>query len=171
MMILLTANFIIVAPQALDFDILGIYTIERIWNSGVGAEIVPIGQVAYPNSTIDDVGFINALIDSMISQYQINTDEIYVTGFSMGAFMTTRLVCELGNRFAAAAPIAGTIGEAVSCNNTSASKVPMMYIHGTADVTVPYDETLIKEVTCGVSLELMLRSLATIGQTRQHVAM
>ena len=136
-----TANFIIVAPQALDFDILGIYTIERIWNSGVGAEIVPIGQVAYPNSTIDDVGFINALIDSMISQYAINTDEIYVTGFSMGAFMTTRLVCELGDRFAAAAPIAGTIGESVSCNNTSASKVPMMYIHGTADVTVPYDET------------------------------
>lgn len=136
-----TANFIILAPQALDFDILGIYTIERIWNSGVGAEIVPIGQVAYPNSTIDDVGFINALIDSMISQYQINTDEIYVTGFSMGAFMTTRLVCELGERFAAAAPVAGTIGESVSCDNTSASKVPMMYIHGTADVTVPYDET------------------------------
>ena len=87
-----TANFIILAPQALDFDILGVYTIERIWNSGVGAEIVPIGQVAYPNSTIDDVGFINALIDSMIRQYEINTDKIYVTGFSMGAFMTTRLV-------------------------------------------------------------------------------
>ena len=34
-----TANFIILAPQALDFDILGIYTIERIWNSGVGAEM------------------------------------------------------------------------------------------------------------------------------------
>ena len=136
-----TANFIILAPQALDFDILGIYTIERIWNSGVGAEIVPIGQVAYPNATINDVGFISALIDSMISEYQINTDEIYVTGFSMGAFMTTRLVCELGDRFAAAAPVAGTIGEEVACDNIEAGRVPMIYIHGTADVTVPYDET------------------------------
>ena len=68
--------------QALDFDILGVYTIERIWNSGVGAEIVPIGQVAYPNSTIDDVGFINALVDSMISQYQINTMKFMLPVFN-----------------------------------------------------------------------------------------
>ena len=56
---------------------------------------------------VDDVGFISALIEELVADYQVDPSRVSVTGFSNGAMMTFRLACELSGKIAAAAPYAG----------------------------------------------------------------
>lgn len=122
-----TARFIVVVPQAIADPLIG----ATAWNSGAGM----MGM--YPNANINDVGFLNALIDTMKNNYAVHAGRIYVCGFSMGGYMTERLGCTSANRLAAIASMAGTIGNGLtSCN--PARVLPVAHFHGTNDQTVPY---------------------------------
>ncbi|MDB5281392.1 MAG: hypothetical protein JWO06_467 [Bacteroidota bacterium] len=120
-----TAHFIFAMPQALVDPTFG-----AAWNSGAG------GFGVYPNVGVDDVGFLNALIDSVSAHYNVDQTRVFSTGFSMGGFMTNRLGCELNNRIAAIASVSGTIGSGITCHPTRA--IPSAHFHGTADQTVNY---------------------------------
>jgi len=122
-----TANFIFAIPQAL---VDALITGQTAWNSGAGAFGVTL------NASVDDVGFLNALMDTVSANYNINQSRIYATGFSMGGFMSNRLACELNNRVAAIASVSGTIGGSLNCQPGRA--IPVAHFHGTADATVPY---------------------------------
>lgn len=121
-----TANFFIIVPQALADPLAG-----TAWNSGAGI------SGYYPNSTVNDIGFINALLDTVSTHFSINPAKIYACGFSMGGFMTQRLACESHHRFAAFASVAGTRGSGVSACNPGRA-IPVAHFHGTADSTVFY---------------------------------
>ncbi|MBS1686417.1 MAG: T9SS type A sorting domain-containing protein [Bacteroidetes bacterium] len=122
-----TANFILAIPQALvDNQLTG----STAWNSGAGAFGITL------NPGVDDVGFLNALMDTVSAYYNIDQTRMYSTGFSMGGFMTNRLGCELNNRIAAIASVSGTIGNGISCHPSRV--VPACHFHGTADQTVAY---------------------------------
>jgi polyhydroxybutyrate depolymerase len=115
-------DVLLVAPQGID----------KSWNDGRRTKANKQG--------IDDVKFIGKLIDYMESHYSVDASRIYVTGISNGGFMTSRLGCELGNRFAAIAAVAATMGvdtPYASCHPDFA--LPVMYIHGTADPVVPFN--------------------------------
>jgi len=60
-------------------------------------------------SKVDDVGFINALIDQLRVKYPVDPARIYVTGMSNGAMMSHRVGRELSNRIAAIAPVVGAV--------------------------------------------------------------
>ncbi len=89
----------------------------------------------YGSTGPNDVGFISALIDTMSTHYSIDLDRIYSTGMSMGGFMSYRLACELENRIAAIASVAGLL---VTNPCEPSRPVAILQIHGTADPTVPY---------------------------------
>ncbi len=139
-----TANFLVVTPQALVDGLVQ----STAWNSGASAFGITL------NSTVDDVGFINALIDSMSAHYNVDPNRIYACGFSMGAFMCHRLACELNNRIAAIAAVSGTIGNSLNCQAGRA--VPVLHFHGTADATVSYTAN-----TFGMSTEPTLQHWVT----------
>ena len=61
--------------------------------------------------SIDDVGFIGALIEHLQEELVIDASRIYVTGFCNGAALTYRIGAELSDIVAAIAPVAGSIGE------------------------------------------------------------
>ena len=86
---------------------------------------------------IDDVKFIDHLINYMIKTYHADPQRIYVTGISNGGFMTTRLACQLHDRIAAVAVVAATldIGEGYGLT----SPMPVLYIHGTKDPIVSFN--------------------------------
>lgn len=90
-------------------------------------------------STADDVGFIRILTDSLIARFGIDGDRVYSCGFSAGGFMSQRLACELSDRIAAIASVAGTMSDAAfkACNPLRA--VPVLHIHGTSDLVVSYN--------------------------------
>lgn len=91
------------------------------------------------NSTTDDVGFTDALLDTLINDYSIDIKKVYSTGMSNGGYMSFLLACQLSDRFAAIASVTGsmTIQTYNACSPTH--PMPVMQIHGTADGTVPYN--------------------------------
>jgi hypothetical protein len=117
-----TAGFLVVHPMG-TVDLVG----NTHWNVGWGL------------STVDDIGFTSALIDSLAAQYNINQDRIYSTGMSNGGFMSYQLACELSDRIAAIASVTGSfnVNQLTTCHPDH--QMPVMEIHGTADPTVPYD--------------------------------
>jgi polyhydroxybutyrate depolymerase len=125
-----TANFIFAIPQALVDGLSG----STAWNSGAGAVGITL------NPTVDDVGFLNALMDTVAAEYNIDQQRLYATGFSMGGFMSNRLACELNNRIAAIASVSGTIGGGLNCQPGRA--IPVAHFHGTADGTVSFSGNL-----------------------------
>jgi polyhydroxybutyrate depolymerase len=83
-----------------------------------------------------DVHFVDKLIDRLESQYAVDRSRVYVTGISAGAFMGYRLACDLADRIAAFASVAGSMW----WNDCAPSRpVPIFEMHGTNDANVPYD--------------------------------
>lgn len=121
-----TANIIVVVPQALTDALVG-----NAWNSKAGFFNI------YPNPTVDDIGFINALVDTTAANYAINLSKVYLCGFSMGGFMTNRMACESNGKFAAFGSVAGTFGAGLGACNPGKS-ISIVHFHGTADGTVGY---------------------------------
>ena len=101
------------------------------WNSGIG------DNPGWSTPNVDDVGFINALIDTMSNRYSIDLERIYACGYSNGGIMSYKLACQLSHRIAAIASVGGVISTstAESCNPVRA--IPVLQIHGTSDPWVP----------------------------------
>lgn len=151
-----TANIIVVVPQAMNDALAG-----TAWNSGAGY------SGYYPNSTIDDVAFIGALIDTIKANYAINPSRIYACGFSMGGFMTERLAVALNNRITAFASVSGTFGFGLPSYNPHKS-VSIAHFHGTADGTVPYAGN-----TSGIGADSLVKFWVNNNQcttTPQHIS-
>ncbi len=114
-----TAGFIVVYPNA----------VGTAWNCGINATI----------GHVNDVGFINAPIDTLIAHYSIDEKKIYSCGFSLGGFMSHRLACELSNRIAAIGDVAGTMANSLLNNFETMHPMPVIKIHGTNDEIVSYN--------------------------------
>lgn len=83
----------------------------------------------------DDVGFVRAMLDALASELCVDPRRVFATGFSNGAFLAHRLACELSDRIAAIAPVAGDMG-LPAC--APPRPVPVLQFHGDADLVVPY---------------------------------
>lgn len=84
---------------------------------------------------VDDVGFINALIDRLLRDHPVDEKRVYATGISNGGMMSHRLGIELAPRFAAIAPVvAGLFGD----EKTPVQPVAALMINGMLDKSVPY---------------------------------
>lgn len=125
-----TANIICVYPQAVSDTYLG-----TAWNSMAGQ------YGYYPNSSINDIGFINALVDTCVANYSIDVAKIYLCGFSMGGFMTERMALQSNYKFAAFGSMSGTFGAGITTFNPG-RHVPIAHFHGTMDSTVYYNGDL-----------------------------
>jgi polyhydroxybutyrate depolymerase len=88
---------------------------------------------------IDDVGFISALIDSMIMDYNINPKQVYATGISNGAIMSYRLACELSHKITAIAPVDGNIPVMLYPQCSPSRSVSVLAINNTDDPLVPFE--------------------------------
>jgi len=102
--------------------------VSQSWNAGACC-----GTAA--SSAVDDVGFVGKIIDELASKLCVDSHRVFATGMSNGGFISHRLACELSDRIAAVAPVAGVLGVA-TCNPTRPMSV--FQFHGTLDGLVPY---------------------------------
>lgn len=103
--------------------------VSSSWNAGTCC-----GTAA--QSAVDDVGFVDDLLDAVSAEYCVDPARIYATGMSNGGFMSHRLACDLSHRIAAIASVAG-YDVTTSC--APERPVPVIHFHGTADGTVDYN--------------------------------
>ena len=116
-----TARFLVAYPR-------GIINGEGIpgWNDGLKPEF------------LDDVGFVESVILQITRQYSVDDTGIYATGMSNGSGMSLTLGCRLSSYIAAIGMIAAQgIIEQEDC--IADRPVPVLYMHGTADIVVPFD--------------------------------
>jgi len=116
-------GFIVVYPQGLLFG--G----NTHWNVG-GFTL---------GSTVDDVDFIDKLLDDLILNYSIEESRVYSTGMSNGGFMSFLLACQLSDRFAAVASVTGSMTPQTFDQCNPERTVPVLQIHGDDDRVVPYN--------------------------------
>ena len=102
--------------------------INRSWN--VGKAIL---------NDENDIGFVNTLIDSVSSKYNIDSNRIYACGFSNGGTFSYELICGLSNKIAAFGSVGGnfSINENRLCNIDR--EIPLIHIHGTRDRLQKYN--------------------------------
>jgi polyhydroxybutyrate depolymerase len=89
-----------------------------------------------PPEQHEDVNQVRALLDRVERASCIDSSRAYATGVSNGGGFTARLGCEMADRLAAIAPVAGGYGALASCHPDR--PLPLLEIHGTEDDVVPY---------------------------------
>jgi polyhydroxybutyrate depolymerase len=115
------AGFIAVHPEGTG--------VPQSWNAGACC-----GSAM--QNDVDDVQFVADLLDDLAAVACVDPERVFSTGMSNGGFLSHRLGCELSDRIAAIAPVAGMNGVA-ECSPPRA--VPVIDFHGTADMIVLYD--------------------------------
>jgi len=120
------SHFIVVYPEGVvSTGALG----ARTWNAG--------GCCAYAiEHQIDDVKFIEQLIDKLVADYKIDPKKVYATGHSNGGMLSYRLACEISEKIAAIATSSCTMVVKQPCDPSRA--VPVLHIHSVVDEKVPY---------------------------------
>ena len=120
-------NFIVIFPQGSPFKTI-LSSASSHWNSG--------GWTV--GSDVDDVDFINTIIDWISGEYNIDLERVYSTGMSNGGFMSYHLACNLSSRIAAIASVTGSMTKETFEDCDPTHPTPILQIHGSADRTVPY---------------------------------
>jgi polyhydroxybutyrate depolymerase len=92
---------------------------------------------ATTNATTDDVGFIGALIDKAVADFNADPRRVYVFGFSNGGGMAYRLGIELAPRLAAIGVQSALMPARSGCAAPT-QPVSLFILHGTADPIAPY---------------------------------
>ena len=85
---------------------------------------------------VDDLEFVRRLLDELVARYPVDPERVYATGFSNGGMMTHLLGTELTERFAAIAVVSGGM---FGTESMPATPLPVLVIHGTGDIILPYD--------------------------------
>ena len=88
----------------------------------------------WPNTNGQDVNFTKAMITSLETNYCVDKNRLFSTGFSYGGIMSLTLGCQMPDVFRAIGVMSGAMfGGASSCMKTP---IPAWFTHGDADPTV-----------------------------------
>jgi polyhydroxybutyrate depolymerase len=87
----------------------------------------------------DDVAFIRSMIGAVELGLAVDHRKIFVTGYSLGAFMANRIGVEASDLVAAIAPVAGELWQNVGGPvGKAVAPVSVLMMNGSADTSVPY---------------------------------
>tara|TARA_B110000438_G_C15709339_1_gene604591 strand:+ start:161 stop:1030 length:870 start_codon:yes stop_codon:yes gene_type:complete len=117
-------NFILVYPQGTRLNGFS------HWNAGL--------DTPDNKSNADDLGFIEALIIELSTQYNVDLERVYACGYSNGSMFSHALACYKSNLIAAIGSVSGAMLDTSNfCSPTHPTAV--INIHGTSDNVLPYN--------------------------------
>jgi polyhydroxybutyrate depolymerase len=90
------------------------------------------------HSGVDDVAYLDAVIDDIAARYPVDPARVFVVGHSNGAFMAHRYACDRAARVAAIVTLAGMQWKDQS-HCQAGSPVSVLHVHGRNDETIKYD--------------------------------
>ena len=79
----------------------------------------------------DDLAFVEALLDRLEATLCVDKERVFATGMSNGGMFVHRLGCDLADRFAAIAPVGGTMARGYNC--APQTPLSMMNVYGRND--------------------------------------
>jgi len=107
------------------------------WNNG-SAE-AQRGYFGTDSDNPDDLGFIQAMMDELFSEYPIDTKQVYVVGSGYGGLMATYMACQIPEKLAGMVSVGATMWEYQLdvCPETANAPIDVLYMMGTQDFTYP----------------------------------
>ena len=114
-------------------------------------------------TAVDEPAFVAALLDELGARVCIDESRVYAAGFSNGGAMALLLACELPERMAAVASVAGAVLEPGCSGDTP--PVPTIAFHGLDDTAVPYAGSTSPDGGFPPVLEVMAARAAVNGCT------
>ncbi len=117
-------GFAVVYPDSYSFD----------WN-----DCGKIGDYNMNGRPVDDVGFLGALVDKLVTETGAARDRVFATGVSSGGFMSLRLALEDPSRYRAVAAVSASAHapDNFLCKPAGAG-TSVMIMNGTKDPLVPF---------------------------------
>lgn len=106
----------------------------RVWPSAPPGTTGVAGELA-----VDDIHFIERLVDYAVDTYAVDRDSIYLVGFSNGAFFAPVLACALPGTFAGIALVAGMASSETVEACPAGGHTSYLAIHSLDDPVVPFD--------------------------------
>lgn len=104
------------------------------WNDGRPPSLRYLPQL----QDVDDVGFIAAVVEDLIASRIADPRRVYIVGLSNGGGMALRIACDRPDGVAGFGFIAAPAGDLVINACRGGRPLPMLFIHGTKDRTIPY---------------------------------
>lgn len=120
---------------------------RRVWNAAKAC-------CQKSGDPVDDIGYLNSLIDEIDSKYSVDRNRIYFVGHSNGAFMSLAFACSTG-KVAGVVSLAG----ALDTDNLCASTHPFafLHIHGVADPTIKINGGVLNNYSYTSAVETLNR--------------
>ncbi len=107
---------------------------------------------------IDDVGFIDAVIDDINARFPLDPQRIFVVGHSNGGMMAYRMACDRADRVDGIGAVAATMDYAQQqCRPRR--PVTIVSIHGDADQNIPTNGGMGTKSRAGVSHRSVVETL------------
>ncbi|MBI9035613.1 MAG: T9SS type A sorting domain-containing protein [Bacteroidales bacterium] len=130
-----TANYISLFPNGYYND----------WADGRG-----VSQA--DTAGIDDVSFLNSLVEHLSEKFTIDTSRMYICGVSNGGMLVQKLACESPYKFSAFASIIASMPDSIVHHCNPDQSVPIILMNGTSDAWVPYSGGPLGPITNGGSV-------------------
>ena len=102
---------------------------RRVWNAAKAC-------CQKSGTPVDDIAYINSLIDEIAKKVPVDQSRIYFIGHSNGAFMSLAFACATG-RAAGVVSLAGAMDGDATC--ATDKPFSFLQIHGVADKTIKID--------------------------------
>jgi poly(3-hydroxybutyrate) depolymerase len=87
---------------------------------------------------INDLGFVEALIDSVSARYSVAPERTFALGYSQGGLFAYRLACTLGDKISKVAAVSAPMSVPLSRMCRAADPVSVMTLHGRRDGVLPW---------------------------------
>ena len=118
-------NFIVVYPQAL------------VCNGGTTWNTAPPG--GDNKCSQDDIGFFGAFLYEISGNYNVDSEKVYLTGYSNGAGFSYAMACYQSSLVTAVAPVSGLMPMNDSSECSPSHPTSVILFNGTNDDSRPYD--------------------------------
>ena len=98
-----------------------------------------VGYDFQTNETVNDVVFVDELVEMLSAANSLSNEDIFSTGMSNGGDFSYLLACESSATFKAIAPVAGMMLQHIIDTCNQVNEVSILEIHGTNDNITPID--------------------------------
>lgn len=93
----------------------------------------------------DDVAFSLSILDDLETDFPIDRDRIYASGFSAGGSMAWLMACEAGEHLAGMVAVAGALRRPNPTDCAGLTGLPILHVHGFGDGQVPFEGRAIRD--------------------------
>ena len=88
---------------------------------------------------VDDVGYLEGLIDEAVQNYGADPDGVVIMGLSNGAFMSHRMACDSGSTIRAIVSLNGATWDDFANDCPDTGRPDILHVHSSADSVVLYN--------------------------------